>query len=811
MIRGLRASVAGVAPATTPEAGALPSFDHRDTAKTRQWIRCLVVIASLVVVRSLAAQSEVDSRGPVRTPGMDVRVSAEGVQTTGYTFTNRCQKPTPWQAQWIWLGEPGPGKPEMAQFRKEIVLSADPVQVSAWLSADVFYRLYVNGRLVSRGPADIGRDYDRAEQGPQWLYDYRDLTPFFHAGTNVLAAEVFTTGFVGSRVTRKKNGFLLEAEVKIPGQATVTIQTDPTWRSMPADWRAAPTSARSGWRLAGFQDASWLPSVPVESVWTPLAASELPPLMEARYPWRTVAQSSPTVRQEGERFVLTGDGSFTLQFDRVLSAYPTLKLNGGAGAKLTVVPGEQLGHKSRTVSLGLRGGLQEFEYPFLDSFSVLRIEATNVTAPVEILDVGAVFSSFPVTYKGAFECSDPALTRLWSVSRWLTQICMQTHHLDSPNHQEPICDPGDYLIESLANYYAFGEPWLARQDLRKFGGLLRQLNYRNFHTSYALLWLQMLMAYYDYTGDRALVVELAPVVNGVLDTFTSWRGRYGLISEAPNYMFMDWVKIAGFGCHHPPAVIGQGYMTAFYYRALQDALRVAEVTGDKVRANRLRGEVAFAFNHELWNAQADLYRDGRPFETSVKPSQWLPADKDIETFSSQVNTLAVLYDLAPKKRQAPIMDALMARPDLNTQPYFMFFVLDALNHAGQFGKYGVAQMKRWQIVEATQSYHEMWSDGDLSHAWGAAPMIQMSASILGVRPLTPAFAKFEVRPQTCGLDWARGVVPTPQGNIAVAWTKTNGVLHLEVTVPAGCQADVITAKKKHVGPGHHTLVSADAR
>ena len=27
------------------------------------------------------------------------------------------------------------------------------------------------------------------------------------------------------------------------------------------------------------------------------------------------------------------------------------------------------------------------------------------------------------------------------------QICLQTHHLDSPNHQEPISDPGDYVIE----------------------------------------------------------------------------------------------------------------------------------------------------------------------------------------------------------------------------------------------------------------------------------------------------------------------------------------------------------------------------
>ena len=147
---------------------------------------------------------------------------------------------------------------------------------------------------------------------------------------------------------------------------------------------------------------------------------------------------------------------------------------------------------------------------------------------------------------------------------------------------------------------------------------------------------------------------MAPYVHELLDTYASWRGKNGLISEAPNYMFMDWVDIGGFGCHHPPAVIGQGYLTAFYYHGLEMASRVAGMTGDTARVAKyaqLRREIAAAFNRELWVAGKGLYRDGKPFQTSVKPGQWLPADKDIETFSPHVNLLAVLYDLAPKERQ----------------------------------------------------------------------------------------------------------------------------------------------------------------
>jgi hypothetical protein len=363
---------------------------------------------------------------------------------------------------------------------------------------------------------------------------------------------------------------------------------------------------------------------------------------------------------------------------------------------------------------------------------------------------------------------------------------MQSHHLDSPNHQEPMCDPGDYLIESLQNYYAFGEPGLARQDLRKFALMLQQLHYQNFHTSYSLLWLQMLMRYYDCTGDAALVKELAPLVHGLLDTYTGYIGRNGIISEAPNYMFMDWGKLEGFDLHHPPAVIGQGYLTAFFYQGLADGVRVAKLCDQPDRAAKysaLRSDISRAFNRELWNDAQGLYRDGKPFQTSVKPGRWLPADKELETFSPQVNCLAVLYDLALPEKRAGIMRKVMDGKPINCQPYFMYFLFDALHEAGVFDDYAVDQMHRWHINPETQTYPEMWQSGDLSHAWGGAPLISMSGTILGVKPLTPGFDQVLIDPHACGLQWARGTVPTPHGPVEVSWNQKDR--SLSVTIPAG--------------------------
>ena len=721
----------------------------------------LATAGACLLVR-LAVADSVDLHGPIKNSGMNVVVDDQGVQVRGYRFENCCAKPTPWQAQWLAGG----------CLRKEITLDAAPAKVAAWMMADRKYLLYINGQLVSRGPVDQGRDFAGGVTH-RWLYDYRDLTPFFRKGRNVIAV-------VG------ESKFLFEAELD-----KLVVKSDPTWKT-------APANTAEGWQSPEFDDASWSAAQVAQGEVLPLVPSEIPPRMEARY---------PAARIEGlpENKTFTKDGSFTVVFDRVLSAYPQVKVKGGQGAQVTIKS-----HRAASFTLG--GGEQILETPNMDEIQAsYTVELKNVKSPVEVLEAGAVFTSQPVEYRGAFECSDEGLNRIWKVSRWAVQICLQTHHLDSPNHQEPISDPGDYLIEAMVNNYAFAQPWLARQDIRKFAWLLKDENYLNFHISYSIGWLQMLMDYYDYTGDKTLVVEMAPYVHELMDKYDSWRGQNGIISEAPDYMFMDWVTIAGFGCHHPPAVIGQGYLTAFYYHGMEMASRVADLTGEPARIGKYkqqRAALAAAFNRELWVADKGLYRDGKPFVTHVKPSKWLPADKDIETFSPHVNLLAVLYDLAPTAQHAAIVEKVMAEQPLNTQPWFMHWVFQAIDHAGLFDRFGTQQMRRWQIVPETQSFHEMWHGGDLSHGWCSTPLVQMSARVLGVTPTAPGFKTLAIRPAICDLAWARGSVPTPHGDVAVSWKWSDDKLALDVTIPEGTEADVILpSKTEHVKAGQHSFSS----
>jgi len=760
-----------------------------------------------------------DSIGPIAHPGLVARFDEDGVQAPGYEFTNAHARKDVWEARWIWLAK---GKwrsmaatrtqwinrveggediqtPVMALFRKELTLSEEPLEVTAWVSADIRYRIFVNGRLAGRGPADIGGDYGDAVKPRHWFYDRLNLTNYFRKGTNVIAAEVSIRNMVASEVTTGRPGFLFEADIRTEESGSAKIASDMTWRAVPGDAYVRTNVYDAGrepvgWMTAGFDDWRW-PHVyelcQADGGRWKLRASEIPPLMEARYMPMAIAPVQGNVMDSGclstGGISVDGQASFRLDFDREITGYVNLKADGEAGSQVTIsqkeMPGDKASRWSRYI---LREGLQSHEVHFLGGFQYLTVE---VKGNVRALEIGATFTSYPVEYKGSFGCSDKKLNELWRVCRWTTQLCMQSYYLDSPIHQEPIGCTADYFVESLINYHAFGDKWLARQDLRKTALMLSKNGYDMFHTSYSLLWVQMLRDYYEYTGDMEIVEELAGDVHRLLGLFDSYVGPRGLVSEAPDYMFLDWVEVEGFNLHHPPAVMGMGYMTAFYYKALVDAQKMSMALGRKTRAGQYarRAEaVKNAFNRELWVGEKGLYRDGIPYVTKSLPGKWLPNDRDIVTYTPYVNSLAVLYGLAPKERYAAIMNEVLKAAS-GVQPYFMHFVFEALAEAGLFEENAVCQMRRWDamLAEHPASLKEMWNGGDYSHAWGGSPGYQMSSKILGITPIDSGFGSIRVKPHTCGLKWARGQVPAPMGLIGVEWQKCDREFRMNVSVPDG--------------------------
>src|ERR1700744_2649465 len=104
---------------------------------------------------------------------------------TGYTQTtlDKTVLYKAWNAYWI-TAPNDPGREYgVYYFRKSIDIADKPASFKVNVSADNRYKLYVNGMLVSVGPARGDTYY--------WNYETIDLAPYLPTGKNIIAAIVW--------------------------------------------------------------------------------------------------------------------------------------------------------------------------------------------------------------------------------------------------------------------------------------------------------------------------------------------------------------------------------------------------------------------------------------------------------------------------------------------------------------------------------------------------------------------------------------------------------------------------------------------
>jgi hypothetical protein len=105
------------------------------------------------------------------------------------------------------------------------------------------------------------------------------------------------------------------------------------------------------------------------------------------------------------------------------------------------------------------------------------------------------------------------------------------------------------------------------------------------------------------------------------------------------------------------------------------------------------------------------------------------------------------------------------------QPYFYFYLLDALIKANMFDKYGFDLIRRYEsmIEKCDKGLCEAWEHfpGDCTHAWGGAPAYILKKAISGLEIVEPAFKRIRLNPRLFGLKFADFEISTPYGPIRI--------------------------------------------
>jgi alpha-L-rhamnosidase len=492
-----------------------------------------------------------------------------------------------------------------------------------------------------------------------------------------------------------------------------------------------------------------------------------------------------------------------IDFGKEVTGFPTLRIEGAAGGEVVDIGYSEFlsGPKGEVLSptdgkLGIvncsrhavhyadryicKPGTQQFRTFDKRAFRYMQVDVRNLKQPLRINQVSLLLSTYPVEYRGHFECADRVLNKIWEIGRWTVQLNMEDAYTDCPWRERGQWW-GDARVQALVNYYAFGDLALIRYGLRTMGhsqdaeGWTRGIYPTDWCyailPTFSLLWIISLHDYMRYSGDLVLPGECLPRAEGILAACERHRAEHGLLRDMPHWNFVDWSGVDSTG--------ESASLNALYHGALCATSAIAKAVKHPELAatyDRIAGEVRSGMRLILWDDAKQCFRES--WRDGVLSSE----------ISEQANCWAVTFgvvegDLAPTVMRA-VTQEKKATVLIGT-PYFSFYMLEALSRSGhqlqalEYVRERWASMLQWGATTWWENWH---TNGSLCHGWSSGPTYFLQSEILGVKPALPGWDEISIAPETAGLPWARGAVPTPHGDIHVEWKSEKEFL-LRVEVP----------------------------
>ena len=709
---------------------------------------------------------------------------------------------------WIRADE-RPEQPRFYYFSKEFDAPAG-ASFSASSCGDTRYQLYLNDHLVCEGPC----------QGSSYVtyYETMDLTPYLMEGKNTLMAKVLyvTEGYFISVFRQSRPAFWFDGKLTAEGAET-TIGTDESWTCTREDactFMGGPGCHSSIPPFEQWSGASLPTPVPVRNFYQPLLDHGCYNIFGLGDTYPMSPRPLPQMETEdykNMRPIRCGDG-FT-EYDSV--TYTTAKIRfsfrAKAGTRVRLIYAECYSvadengnrYKARrdayddpTAQMGgvfdtliATGDKQTFVPFWYRSFRFVRVEYEDPDFTLLEFSYGGYH--YPLDHAGEFRCSNPRYNEMWKVSRNTVLCCMHEMYVDCPYYEQQQYDM-DSALEMLFTMRMSADYRMPFKSITDFAhsqmsdGML-QANYPSTMVQvipdFTLFWILMLRDYLRYAGSTPVEIARVRSMTGTMDRalegFESYLTADGLVGVTPYWHFVDWVPgwhvgVPGGGFTEPLTVT-----SLMYAAALKAAAQINEAVGRPGLAADYReraSTVLAAVQTHCYDEEIGLYRN-------------TPHTKE---YSQHTTLWAILSGAVAGEEAGALMDRTFdGHVPVAVCSFSMnHYMFRALELAGRYKEYAPRQLSGWETMldwHCTTWCENPDSPRSECHGWSSAPTYEFSAMVLGVYPTGNGYRSVRIRPMVDVFDltWAKGTVPTPHGVISVAWTKENGVLTLDVTLPEG--------------------------
>ncbi len=699
-------------------------------------------------------------------------------------------------------------------FRRTVDLDEIPEQFIVHSSADARYRLYVNGQLVTWGPA--------AGDTENWYYETTDIAPFLKSGKNILASQVWNRGSQnGARQTSVRTAFILqgnstEEQITNTGKEWKVLKDEGYHTLEMKDaivgggYIAAGTDSLIAalhpyeWHQLSFDDSDWAPAVEIGKgnhagldTWKGTAWKLQPRMVP---PMEQKMEATPRLLEvKGMPYPKKPEGNLSMEIppnhrveilldnEVMTMGFPRLRVSGGKDSKIKIQYQESLFNENGTkgnrnewqgkimkgyYDIYVTDGQERlFEPLWIRVFRYVKLTVETGDAPLQIKSFSNLYTAYPLEQKGKFTVNDELLSSIWDTSWRTLRLCALETYMDCP-YYEQVQYIGDSRIQALISMYVAGDDRLAENAIRQFYNSMQPMGLtKSAHPTggvqiippYSLYFIAMVHDYYMLRDNREFISQFLPGVKFILEWFIGRIDKNGMTGPLPYWNHVD--NGTGFINGSPPGISegGSAHMSILLAYTLDKA---AELLTD--------------FNYPC---DADRYLElseslkQKTMEHCFNSDRQLIAETPAQDkFSQHTNSFAILAGMFDAEQQKALAQQMLNDPSLiQTTLYFKFYLFQALKKSGM-GELVIDQMQEWKkFLDAgltTFPEHGINSRSDC-HAWSAHPMHAFTTITCGIEPASPGFKTVEIKPAPGNLASFNGTVPHPLGEIAVSYNSKN--------------------------------------
>jgi alpha-L-rhamnosidase len=748
-----------------------------------------------------------------------------------------------WKASWISVPGESPSGYGVYLFRKSFILESAPDSFVIHVSGDNRYKLFVNKKQVSLGPARGDLEH--------WNFETLDIAPFLQKGKNIIAAQVWNEGeWRAEGQISLRTGFILQGH----GDAGQIVNTNKEWKCIrdnsfqPLPFRpstyyvAGPgelismKDQKPGWEKPDFADSNWknadiiMPGMPkglnggygTVSGWL-LVPSIIPPMelktqrllkvkgaegvkIDAGFPSSKI---SITVPAHTDATILLDQGFLT-------NAYPEIIFSGGREGAVSLSYAEALfssypskgnrnetegkifmGRKDSIISNGRPG--QVFTSLTFRTYRYVQLKISTREEALVIDDFYGTATGYPFQLNAQLETDNPELSKIFGIGWRTACLCAMETYMDCP-YYEQLQYIGDSRIQALISLFNSGDERLLRNAMNEMDNsrrpegvtLSRHPSYTpQYIPTFSFWYIGMLHDYMMYGRDSLFIKNKLGGERQILSYFRNYQQADGSLKGVPYWMFTDWVETRGWVSGVGP--VGREGSSALIDLQLLWAYQLA---------SDLESRFGMASYASLYKQYADQLK------ATIRKKYWdaarnLVADRpEKDLFSQHANTLAILTGMFDHKQAHEIGSRLLADTTLAPASiYFKFYLHQALVKAG-FGNDYLKWLGLWR--ENMKMGLTTWAEiSDINnarsdcHAWGASPNIEFFRILLGIDSDAPGFTRVKIEPHLGGIKNIKGEIPHPQGKISAAYIWEKGKWKIQIDLPTHTTGQFIWEGKSY--------------